>query len=102
MSRMLLASGLIAAFAASVTPAAAEGASACSQPKNIADLLHNDYSEKPVAYGVQGDGSLMQVYASRAGDTWTVVMTTPRGVSCIVAEGKRWESLPRQPDGPLA
>jgi hypothetical protein len=102
MSRMLLASGFIAGVAALAMPAAAETPSACAQPEKIADLLHKDYLEKPVAFGVQGDGSLMQVFASREGNTWTVVMTTPRGVSCIVAEGTRWEALPRQPDGPVA
>ena len=65
-------------------------------------LLSKGYSERPVAFGVQGDGSLMQIFASKEGNTWSVVLTNPSGVSCIVADGVRWESLPRQPDGPQA
>jgi hypothetical protein len=72
----------------------------CHQPKEIARLLSTDFSERPVAFGLQQDGTLMQVFASKAGETWTVVLTTPRGLSCIVAEGRRWENLPRQQEGP--
>ena len=42
----------------------------------------------------------MQIFASKTGQTWTVVLTTPAGLSCIVAEGTRWENLPNSPDGP--
>jgi hypothetical protein len=42
------------------------------------------------------------VYFSEEKDTWTVVSTTPNGVSCIVAAGKRWESLPLVKNDPMA
>jgi hypothetical protein len=41
------------------------------------------------------------VFASDAGDTWTVVMTSPKGSSCIVADGDDWHVLPL-PLGPQA
>jgi hypothetical protein len=42
------------------------------------------------------------VYASEEKGTWTVVSTTPNGLSCIVAAGKTWESLPLIKTDPLA
>ena len=102
MLRTMLITGAVLGLTSAVTPASAQEQNGCSRPKEISDLLHKDYSEKPIAFGVQGDGSLMQVYASRTGETWTVVLTTPTGVSCIVAEGTRWEDLPRQAEGPVA
>ncbi len=42
----------------------------------------------------------MQIFASDDGATWTVVMTHPTGVSCIVADGVLWEPMRKQPAGP--
>jgi hypothetical protein len=105
MTRKLMTLGLTAGIVAAMGMAsvqADEQSVGCHQPKEIARLLSNDFSERPVAYGLQQDGTLMQIYASKTGDTWTVVLTTPAGLSCIVAEGTRWENLPAGPDGPLA
>jgi len=55
-----------------------------------------------VAFGLQSNGNLLQVYASEDKNTWTVVSTTPAGLSCIVAAGKSWESLPFLKNDPMA
>ena len=104
MTRKLLTLGLFAGVAAVMAAASAqanEQSMGCHEPKEIARLLSADFSERPVAYGLQQDGTLMQIFASKTGETWTVVLTTPAGLSCIVAEGTRWENLPAGPDGPL-
>jgi len=74
----------------------------CHNATEIAKQLSSKYDEAPVAFGVQSNGNLLQVYASSDKRTWTVVSTTPTGVSCIVAAGKSWESLPLIKDGPMA
>ena len=61
----------------------------CHDAREIARQLSGKYEEAPVAFGMQTNGNLLQVYASDAKDTWTVVSTTPGGMSCIVAAGKR-------------
>lgn len=82
------------------------GADAQSMPCNnaavVAKQLGSKYEEAPVAFGLQSNGNLLQVYASDKKDTWTVVSTTPNGLSCIVAAGKKWESLPYVSDDPMA
>jgi hypothetical protein len=74
----------------------------CHNATEIAKQLSSKYDEAPVAFGLQSNGNLLQVYSSEEKGTWTVVSTTPTGVSCIVAAGKRWESLPIVKNDPVA
>jgi hypothetical protein len=74
----------------------------CHNATEIAKQLSSKYDEAPVAFGLQSNGNLLQVYSSEEKDTWTVVSTTPTGMSCIVAAGKRWESLPAVSNDPAA
>jgi hypothetical protein len=74
----------------------------CHNATEIAKQLNSRYDESPVAFGLQSNGNLLQVYASEEKGTWTVVSTTPNGLSCIVAAGKTWESLPPTKTDPLA
>ena len=94
----------------SVALAVAAGPLAAT-PGSLADLLdgfqpacHTDVEIKPVAdgavrrrsrrrSGLQSNGALIQVFASKDGMTWTIISTRPDGVSCIVALGQHWEAL---------
>ena len=68
----------------------------------IEQMLDQKFAEIPAALGLQSNGHLVQVYASKDGATWTIVTTRPDGVSCIVAAGKSWESLPFIKTDPMA
>lgn len=74
----------------------------CHDSGEIHKQLSRKYAEAPVAFGLQTNGNLLQVYASKDTGTWTVVSTSPAGLSCIVAAGKSWESLPLIKEGPVA
>lgn len=74
----------------------------CHDAIEIAKQLNRKYDEAPVALGLQTNGNLLQVYASKGTGTWTVVSTTPAGMSCIVAAGKSWENLPQISNDPYA
>ena len=43
--------------------------------------------------GLTSTGSMLEVLTSPAGGSWTVIMTMPNGVSCLVAAGENWESV---------
>ena len=64
----------------------------CHNATEVAKQLSSKYDEAPVAFGLQSNGNLLQVYSSEEKGTWTVVSTTPAGMSCIVAAGKRWKA----------
>lgn len=103
----LVATGVMfgsGAFAGSTAAQTAPGGMRmpCHNATEIAKQLNSKYDEAPVAFGLQSNGNLLQVYASEDKGTWTVVSTSPQGLSCIVAAGKRWESMPFVKDDPLA
>jgi hypothetical protein len=97
----LAAASCLAASAASAQ--SAEGMRVpCHDATEIARQLSSKYEEAPIAFGLQSNGNLLQIYTSASQHTWTVVSTTPNGKSCIVAAGKRWESLPFTKLDPMA
>ena len=103
----LFTTSLVIACGAFTSPLAAQGTQGgvrmpCHNAAEIAKQLSSKYEEAPVAFGLQSNGNLLQVYASTQKDTWTVVSTTPNGMSCIVAAGKKWESLPFISTDPMA
>jgi hypothetical protein len=102
----LFTTSLVVACGAFATPLAAQVNQGirmpCHNATEIAKQLSSKYDEAPVAFGLQSNGNLLQVYSSTEKDTWTVVSTTPNGMSCIVAAGKRWESLPYISKDPMA
>lgn len=59
----------------------------------IVQRLAEVYKETQVAYGVAASGALFEVYATRDGETWTLLRTTPQGFACIVASGEGWRVL---------
>ena len=50
--------------------------------------LGASYSEAPVAMGLVNNGSVIEVLSSQGGGTWTIIVTKPNGLSCIVASGE--------------
>lgn len=74
----------------------------CHDATEIAKQLSKKYEEAPIAFGLQSNGNLLQIYTSETQHTWTVVSTTPAGKSCIVAAGKRWENVPFTKLDPMA
>jgi hypothetical protein len=97
---------LVIACGAFATPLAAQANQGvrmpCHNDAEIDKQLSGKYEEAPVAFGLQSNGNLLQVYASDVKGTWTVVSTTPNGMSCIVAAGQKWESLPYISKDPMA
>ena len=63
--------------------------------RKLVEMLDGRYSEKPVAAGLEAGGRLFEVFATPDGSTWTMVLTTPQGSSCVVAVGEEWQE-PRQ------
>jgi len=66
----------------------------CGQHNSVSDNLKKSYSEAPVSMGLTPDGGVIEVFASKEG-TWTMVVTQPSGMSCLIAIGQSWENLPK-------
>lgn len=81
-------------------PASAQGAPAiCRARDGLLTQLESKYGEVPVAIGV-ADGRLIELLTVKDGVTWTIILTSPKGVSCLIASGEGWRPLAPVPDGP--
>lgn len=68
----------------------------------IVKTLRERYLEVPVGRGLGSDGNLVELFRSLS-NTWTLVLTTPSGASCIFYAGKMWGKItgPVDPGMPL-
>ena len=77
--------------------AAAQGA-ACGDRQTFINHLRNKYGEFQVAQGVTGNKGLVEVFASEDRATWTILVTTSYGQTCMVGSGENWRTAkPKEP-----
>ncbi len=87
-------SALVLIIGSSLFGPAASAQPVCGTHNAVSDNLKKSYAEAPVSMGVTMGGGVIEVYASAEG-TWTLVITQPNGLSCLIAAGQDWEELPK-------
>ncbi len=70
----------------------------CGTRTSLLKQLHGSYNETPVAMGLAANGSVVEVTRSETG-TWTILLTNPRGLTCLMAAGEHWEAVALKPKG---
>lgn len=92
---VLMPAVLMLGLSAAVTPAAAADGRPliCGLRAEIAASLAAKFSERPVSVGLNVDGGMLEVFASKSG-TFTVLLTDPTGHACVMTAGNNWESMP--------
>ncbi len=92
----LAAAAMFAAFLVTTIPTApAEAQMArptCSDRPTVLSQLAKKYHEAPVNMGLTNSGAVLEILASDGG-TWTILVTTPQGHTCMVAAGEHWEPV---------
>lgn len=63
----------------------------CGPRDTVIAALTGKWAEKRTGAGVSGLG-LVELYASPKG-TFTVLLTKPDGVSCLISSGDRWRGV---------
>lgn len=63
----------------------------CGPRDHIVGRLATGYHERPAATALTADGQLLEVLRSAGDSTWSILVTRPRGLSCIVAVGESWQ-----------
>lgn len=99
---MKLGLALIAAVVGSLsTPALAQQQQNCGARDTVVDRLSSKYGESRQSIGMAPKGRVVEVFASPKTGTWTITVTTPNGVMCLVASGQSYENLdePAKPAG---
>ena len=74
--------------AASLTVAAtsAQAQTNCAQTGAVHEILNQRFQEQRIFVGATPDG-LLEVWGNTQTESWTMVATTPNGVSCILGDG---------------
>jgi hypothetical protein len=88
LSRLLL----IAALFASPISAQAQGPQ-CAQRDQVMDLLAKKYGETRQGMGVADNNAVMEVFASQTTGSWTITVSSPDGIMCLVASGQGYEAM---------
>jgi len=65
----------------------------CDERTKVLGHLAKKYQEAPVAIGVTSAGGLVEVLSTGDGNTWTIIVSNPNGVSCLLAAGEGWRAI---------
>lgn len=83
---------VVPALSAALAQADDDVRPACLPHAEFEEKLRATYNEQKLGRGLSGDGNLVEVYMSSAG-SFTVIKTTPAGLSCIVDFGEGWQTI---------
>ena len=67
----------------------------CGERGSLITQLQGKYSERPKSMGLAANGSVLEVLTAKTG-TWTIILTTPQGLTCLIAAGEHWEDMEQQ------
>ena len=70
----------------------------CNARTTVLKTLDGNYAEKPSAMGLANNGTVVEILKSKE-DSWTIIMTAPNGVSCLLAIGEHWQEVATKADG---
>lgn len=83
--------GALAVILAFSSPA--QATTVCGSRQDFVKALADKFNEQGKALAIAGQSNLLEIYTSKAG-TWTILMTSPAGKTCIIAAGNSWEDIP--------
>lgn len=67
----------------------------CGIHNVVADKLKSTFDEEPSGRGLANNGGVLEIYTSPEG-TWTITLTRPDGLSCLMSTGTIWEAFDRK------
>ena len=71
----------------------------CAPRAELIAILQQRYDERAIGIGVVSTGAVLELWASRKGESWTIVVTLPSGQACVLAVGEAWQNLSASPRG---
>lgn len=92
-TKSLFAGLVLSVVAGSNIAEAAQPNHACTDRASALTHLSKKFSEEPVAIGLANNGGVVEVLTDTGGSTWSIIITMPNGLACIVAAGEHWEPL---------
>lgn len=84
--------GTLAFAALAAAGAEAQTARNCAERASVVERLAEGYGETRQSIGLGANNSIVEVFASIETGTWTITVTTPAGMTCLVATGQAFEA----------
>ena len=103
--RVAIRISVVVAFAFALllhTAATVKAQPVCMPHDEFRVELNRNFSESPVAIAIASNGALIELYAKRDRSSWTLVMTRPAGISCILVAGEEWNDLRKREEERIA
>jgi photosystem II stability/assembly factor-like uncharacterized protein len=87
---------LLGAIAISHPAAADQTPAACGPHPDVIKALGDRFHETQSATALTSAGTLLEVLTADDGSTWTIIVSRPDGLSCVVAAGQNWQDKANQ------
>jgi len=65
----------------------------CAARESVIERLETKYGETRQSMGLAPNNGVLEVFASVETGTWSITVTMPTGVTCLVASGQSFESI---------
>ncbi|NOC84866.1 MULTISPECIES: hypothetical protein [Ruegeria] len=65
----------------------------CAPREAVLERLHEAYGETRRGLGLARKGAVMELFASNETGSWTITVTLPNGITCLVASGQAFEEV---------
>ncbi|MEP2682666.1 MAG: hypothetical protein ABJP44_13460 [Sulfitobacter sp.] len=75
------------------TPVVAQQGRNCAPREVVVERLAEKYGESRQAIGIGQQGMVMETFASAESGSWTITVTMPTGMTCLMASGQSFEAL---------
>lgn len=90
---LVVLSAAAALLVATSHSASAQNARNCGPREAVVMRLADGYGESRQSIGLGANNAVIEVFASADTGSWTITVTTPNGVTCLVASGQAFEEL---------
>ena len=95
MKRAFMSALVFTTVAGIALPAAPAGAQmVCGKRADIISQLSEKYGETRRSMGLAQGQGVVELYASDETGSWTILMTSPQGVACMMAAGQAFQVEP--------
>ncbi len=91
---------LTLALAAMAPAAQAQTAPDCAPRDKVVERLAGTYGETRQSMGLGANNAVIEVFASDDSGSWTITVTLPSGLTCLVASGQAFETMTDAPPAP--
>lgn len=65
----------------------------CAERSRVIERLETKYGESRRSVGLAANNGVVETFANAESGTWTIVITLPSGVTCLVAAGNAYEPV---------